>query len=286
MTPSTLSRRAFLIGTGAVALAAACGGDDDSGSGSGSGDSGDAVQPLRVSSELYPTESPQRFAFTLAQGTDFVAGPPATIVFRKPDGSTTSPRATELHADGLPEGRGIYITGAVLDQEGIWEGLIDVEGSESSLPFEVVPVASPIPGATVPTAASPTPTNPLGVDPICTRDPECRLHDTSLTELVATGRPMVVMFATPARCQTQYCGPVLDLLLDVLDEGNHDDVPAVHVEIYRSLTGAALVPTVEDWQLLSEPWLFGLDGNGTVVERLDGAFDRSEIRNLLDRLQS
>jgi hypothetical protein len=283
MALPTVSRRAFLIGTGAVALAAACGGSDDSG-GETSASDPDGVQPLRVSSELYPTETPQRFAYTLAQGSDFVAGPPTTIVFRSPNGRTTSPRATKLHAEGLPEGRGIYISEATLDEEGIWEGLIDIEGSEVSLPFEVMPVASPIPGATVPNAPSPTPSDALGVDPICTRDPECPLHDTSLTQLVGTGQPMAVMFATPARCQTQYCGPVLDLLLDVLDEGNHDDIPAVHVEIYRSLTGAALVPTVEDWRLQSEPWLFGLDGDGTVVERLDGAFDRSEIRNLLDRL--
>jgi hypothetical protein len=283
MLGSPVSRRAFLVGGGAAALAVACGGGDDGGEASdGGGD--DAVQGLRVSSELYPTEAPQRFAFTLAAGPEFVAGPPVTIAFTTPGGRTSTPRNARLHAEGLPEGRGIYVVESTLDEEGIWTGLIDVEGNESELPFEVMPVESPIPGAVVPTAPSPTPADPLGVDPICTRDPACPLHDVSLNGLVATGRPMAVMFATPARCQTQYCGPVLDLLLEVLDEGRHDDVPAVHVEIYRSLTGAALVPTVEDWRLASEPWLFGLDGDGRVVERLDGAFDRSEIRNLLDRL--
>jgi hypothetical protein len=281
MASFTVSRRAFLAGTGATLLLGACGGGSDGDRGESTDD---VVQALRVSSELYPTGTAQRFAFALASGTDFVAGPPATIAFSAPDGRSVAPRTARLHAEGLPEGRGIYAVETVLDQEGIWQGLVDVEGNEAELPFEVRPVASPVPGTTAPASPSPTIADPLGVDPICTRDPQCPLHEQSLTGLIGNGRPLAVMFATPARCQTQYCGPVLDLLLEVLDEGGHPDVDAVHVEIYRSLTGAALVPTVEDWQLASEPWLFGLDGTGTVVARLDGAFDQSEIRGLLDRL--
>ncbi|MGH9027293.1 MAG: hypothetical protein ACRDWD_14435 [Acidimicrobiia bacterium] len=279
----TVSRRAFLAGTGATVLLAACSGGSD---GESDGDDDGALQALRVSSELYPTDTAQRFAFALASGTDFVSGPPATIAFTTPDGGSVAPQTAKLRGDGLPAGRGIYVTETVLDQEGIWQGLVDVEGKESELPFEVLPVASPVPGATAPISPSPTRDDPLGVDPICTRDPQCPLHDVSLTELVGNGQSLAVMFATPARCQTQYCGPVLDLLLDVRDEGVHPDVNAVHVEIYRSLTGAALVPTVDDWRLESEPWLFGIDGAGTVIERLDGAFDRGEIRGLLDRLSA
>jgi hypothetical protein len=279
MASFTVSRRAFLAGTGATLLLGACGGGND-----GDESTADGIQALRVSSELYPAATAQRFAFALASGTDFVAGPPATIAFIAPDGRSVAPKSAHLRAEGLPEGRGIYATETVLDQEGIWQGLVDVEGRESELPFEVRAVASPVPGSTAPGAPSPTLADPLGVDPICTRDPQCPLHEQSLAGVIGNGRPLAVMFATPARCQTQYCGPVLDLLLDVLDEGAYRDLDAVHVEIYRSLTGAALVPTVEHWQLESEPWLFGVDGAGTVVARLDGAFDRSEIRGLLDRL--
>jgi hypothetical protein len=280
MGSPAVSRRAFLAGTGAMAVIAACGG----GSTNDGEESNGSVQALRVSSELYPTNTPQRFAFALSDGVAYLSGPPATIAFEAPNGRTAAPRSATLHAEGLPEGRGIYVNETVLDAEGIWLGLVDVEGNESELPFEVMPVASPVPGGAAPTAPSPTLVDPLGVDPICTREPACPLHEVSLSDLVGTGQPVAVMFATPARCQTQYCGPVLDLLLDVVDEGRHGDLAVVHVEIYRSLDGPQLVPTVTDWQLESEPWLFGLDANGTVVERLDGAFDRSEIRNLLDRL--
>jgi hypothetical protein len=281
MVSPAVSRRAFLAGTGAMAVVAACGGGS-----SNEGEEGGSVQALRVSSELYPTDTRQRFAFALSDGVTYLSGPPATIAFEAPNGRTTAPRTATFHAEGLPEGRGIYVTETVLDQEGIWYGLVDVDvdGVASELPFQVVPVSSPVPGQAAPTAPSPTVADRLGVDPLCTREPACPLHDVSLADLVGTGEPVAVMFATPARCETQYCGPVLDLLLDVLEEGRHPDLPVVHVEIYRSLTGAALVPTVTDWRLESEPWLFGLDGSGTVVARLDGAFDRSEIRGLLDRL--
>jgi hypothetical protein len=41
---------------------------------------------------------------------------------------------------------------------------------------------------------------------------------------------------------------------------------------------------VNAWGLESEPWLFGIDPTGKIVSRIDGAFDRGEIRNLLTNL--
>ena len=38
----------------------------------------------------------------------------------------------------------------------------------------------------------------------------------SLAEVIGAGTPVAAMFATPALCASQYCGPVLDELLDVL----------------------------------------------------------------------
>ncbi|MCJ7439624.1 MAG: hypothetical protein MUP97_17950, partial [Acidimicrobiia bacterium] len=57
-----------------------------------------------------------------------------------------------------------------------------------------------------------------------------------------------------------------------------------HVDIYRSSTGAELSPTVEAWGLESEPWLYTVDGAGTIVGRLDGAFGGNEMTARLDAL--
>ena len=70
----------------------------------------------------------------------------------------------------------------------------------------------------------------------------------SLADVIGTGKPVAVMFATPALCQSQYCGPVLDELLDIMAP-YRDKVTFVHVEIYKSNRGADLSPTVEAWAL-------------------------------------
>ena len=48
---------------------------------------------------------------------------------------------------------------------------------------------------------------------------------------------LAAMFATPALCQSQYCGPVLDELL-ALRDAYADKLTMAHVEIYTSNRGA------------------------------------------------
>ena len=80
------------------------------------------------------------------------------------------------------------------------------------------------------------------------------------------------------------CGPVLDLLLDVLPD--HPDVRAVHAEVYTNpeagLTDYA--PTVRARGLHLEPSLVLVGSDGTVVERLDSIYDRVEVDEALARL--
>jgi hypothetical protein len=121
------------------------------------------------------------------------------------------------------------------------------------------------------------------VKPICTRTPKCPLHDVSLATVIGAGTPVAVMFATPALCQSQYCGPVLDELLDIRAPFA-DAVTFVHVEIYRSNRGADVAPTVAAWGLPSEPWFYTIDPAGTIVGRLDGAFGGDEMRSQLEAL--
>ena len=190
-----------------------------------------------------------------------------------------------LDRAGLPKGRGVYVTGPVLDTAGVWDDVeVKAQGERIPFTFQVNAAAvAPIVGQAAPRAASPTASDTLGVNPICTRQPMCPLHTVSLASVIGTGKPVAVMFATPARCQTQYCGPVLDEMLKIMAP-YQDRITFVHVEIYQELTGTALVPTVTAWHLASEPWLFGVDGAGVIQSRLDGAFGGDEMQVLLDRL--
>ena len=94
-----------------------------------------------------------------------------------------------------------------------------------------------------------------------------------------------MLFATPARCTSQYCGPVLDSLLPLV-ETYQDRVDIVHVDIFKNLQTDETSPTVTAWGLPSEPWLFGVDAAGVITARLDGAFGQDEMRTVLEDLAS
>ncbi len=284
---STLSRRSFLAATGGLLLAAACGsnGGGSSRGGAGSAAKNNVVNPGLLSIEPYASTAPERIAFALADFNGrWIAGPPATVAMQPPGGQLGAPVPAALHAEGLPPGRGVYVVDVPL-AAGIWNAVVQVPGR---LPAKLVwqATATPtvvVPGAKAAATPSPTVTNTMGVDPLCTRVPACPLHSVSLDQALASARPVAVMFATPARCQSRYCGPVLDQLL-ALSAAYRDRVQLIHVEIYKDATSDALVPTVDQWKLPGEPWLFGIDRSGTVAGRLDGAMGTDEVRALLDKI--
>jgi hypothetical protein len=291
VTGFRLSRRSFLAAAGGLVVVAACGSSDDDDQVSvQAGDDhapipqGEGLSALLLASDIYAAGDPQRFVFALAKDGDYASGPPATIAFGPQGGTLGEPVEAELFAAGLPEGRGIYRVDAAFPEPGIWGGVVDSDGQEAELAFNVrEQPGTLVPGQAAPRDPSPTVADPMAVDPLCTREPQCPLHDTSLDQLIGAGLPVAVMFATPARCQSQYCGPVLDEMLTMTGD-YAGRIAFVHVEIYRADTGTDVVPTVDAWALPSEPWLFGVDAGGTVVSRLDGAFGSEEIRRLLDDL--
>ena len=203
-------------------------------------------------SDLYVSADPQRFSLILQRGTRTgikdVAGPPTDVRFKAPGSSWGPFTKLRLDTEGLPENRGIYRTDAVFDQAGTWLGQARVGGKvANTFPQPVAATAiAPVPGQSAPRAASPTITDSLGVKPICTRVPPCPLHTVSLSDVIGTGKPVAVMFATPALCQSAYCGPVLDEMLKIMGP-YQDRVQFVHVDIYKGKTLATLSPTVEAW---------------------------------------
>jgi hypothetical protein len=244
--------------------------------------------PLVLSSDLYASPVEQRLVFALShsssQGIKFASGPSVTVRFRSPAGKTTAATKTTYDRVGLPKGRGVYVSFPVMDTPGIWKVEARAQGQKIPFSVQVLDAAGTlVVGDTAPRAASPTPADTLGVTPICTRQPMCPLHTQSLSSVIGAGKPVAALFATPARCQSQYCGPVLDELLDVMGDFR-DRITFVHTEIYQSAQGTALVPTLDAWKLQSEPWLFGVDGNGIIQSRIDGAFGGTEMRALLAAL--
>jgi hypothetical protein len=286
-----MSRRAFLAGSGAVLLAA-CSSSDSNGDGNGGASSGGSRTraAFRMEIEPYVSEQPQRFAFVLVDNErNFAGGPDAQITITPPGGEPTGPLAATYHDEGLSDGRGVYIVEPILAEPGNWTGMVAIDGhgdAELAFPVTASP-ETPVLGAAGRPVASPTTADTLGTDPLCTRTDDasnpapCSFHERSLDQVVGKGMPVIAMFATPARCQSRYCGPVLDQLIAVAPEYEGRILP-VHVEIFRDLQSNNLVTATQIWLgTTGEPWVFALDGAGNVTGRLSGAFATDEVRALI-----
>ena len=290
MDTSPFSRRAFLALAGGTLLVACGGGGNDAEPTAGDGTSDLTFTEVNagvMSSDLFMTSQPQRFAFAAIAKEGQTAGKRAQVAFAKP-GSTSVSRSdlvpAAFHGEGLPDQRGVYTVDTVFDEVGAWPAIIEYDGEINQFAVQVNPQASTVvPGAAAIATPTPTTTAPLGTDPLCTLNPPCRLHERSLDAMLTSARPIALLFATPARCSSRYCGPVLESVLGVTPD-YEPGIAFVHVEIYKNLTSNDRVAAVDKWGLPGEPWLFTIGADGKVRDRLDGAFDQSEIREVLDRL--
>ena len=119
-------------------------------------------------------------------------------------------------------------------------------------------------------------------------EPNPAFYRLSLADAIASGKPSVLLFSTPAFCQTRLCGPAYDIV-SALQKRYGNAVNFVHVEVYTGLPD----PSANNWEvapamtalgLRSEPWLFLIDRNGTVAYRVEGLFTESEIESHLKAL--
>ena len=62
-------------------------------------------------------------------------------------------------------------------------------------------------------------------------------HDLTIAAGLQTGKPLLVLFGTPAFCETRTCGPVMETVMLPLKQKYADRAVFIHVEPYR-LAGA------------------------------------------------
>jgi hypothetical protein len=118
---------------------------------------------------------------------------------------------------------------------------------------------------------------------IDTRIPPSSMHDVDFADVVGR-KPVVLLFATAALCQSRVCGPVIDITEQVKAERGDDDVAFVHQEIYRDNdVGKGFRPSVAAWGLPTEPWVFVVGRDGRVVARYEGAFSAKELNSAIDK---
>jgi len=140
-------------------------------------------------------------------------------------------------------------------------------------------------GDQAPPISTPTYTSVGGdLEQIDTRVPAAReLHEDNFADVVGK-RPAVLMFATPALCQTRVCGPVVDEMLEVSAEAP-EEIAFIHQEVYiDNELEKGVRPQLTKFGLQSEPWTFVVGADGRIVERFEGAFSIAELREAVSRL--
>lgn len=96
-------------------------------------------------------------------------------------------------------------------------------------------------------------------------------------------KPVVLVFATPALCQSRVCGPVVDVAEQVRVETGRK-VAFVHQEVYRdNKVDRGLRPQLASWRLASEPWIFVIDRRGRITARFEGAVSVPELREQVEK---
>jgi len=279
MTPSKpravgIDRRTFLLGTATAGLVVACGGSD-------------APETSYSVVQRYPADvfvpGEVRLPFSLADAAEFITDGPdelgAQIVDL--DGNAIGERIAAVRRDITPAP--YYAFRTTIDTPGVY-GIIVDGGPETGANFQVMErdqVTIPRPGDVLAGFDTPTVGEPRGVDPICTREPECPFHSVTLADALSVGRHVAYFVGTPAFCQTGSCTPALETMIGVESEYAEDYV-FVHAEVWSDLSATVTAPAVDALGLTFEPALFITGPDGVIAERLDGLWDATELRERLD----
>ncbi len=92
----------------------------------------------------------------------------------------------------------------------------------------------------------------------------------------------MIVFATPALCQSRVCGPVVDIAEEVKAE-NEGKADFIHMEVYRDNEfDKGYRPQLAAYNLRTEPWVFAIDRRGRIAGRIEGAFSARELERLVD----
>jgi hypothetical protein len=177
----------------------------------------------------------------------------------------------------------VYVTTARFAHDGNWDLLaIFRNGSRYSgtlLPSIKVGRYAAIPdvGQRPPRIHTPTAADVHGdLSKIDTRSPHDDMHAVDFADVLGK-KPVVLLFATPALCQSRVCGPVVDVAEQVKHETG-SGVAFIHQEVYNHNNASdGYRPQLRAFGLRSEPWLFVVDRKGIIRARIEGAFSATEL---------
>jgi hypothetical protein len=203
---------------------------------------------------------------------------------------TTKPSfQAKTTADDPAAAQVAYVSDVPLNKPGQWEfGALIKKGS--SYQYSLLPASGPVgdypmpqPGQKPPPIHTLTAGEVSDISQIDTRVPPDDMHDDDFADVLGK-KPVVLLFATPALCQSRVCGPVTDITEQVKSEFG-DKVAFIHQEIYNNnQINDGVRPQLRAFHLSTEPWAYVIDRTGKVSTVLQGPFSVQELESAVRRV--
>lgn len=247
------------------------------------------------------------FAFFYAGSKDKPVDPPrpgptVKASFLPIPGQPEAPADAEPRLVTPSEGVGVYgARNVTFPEAGFWEVEVtaSIDGAESTAKgaFEVFAEPQlPFQGQPAPRTRNHVWGAPdVPVKAIDSRaeeggdDPAPGLHDAVIADVIAAGKPMLVVVATPVFCQSRFCGPITDMA-EELDSRYGDRMEFVHLEVYRDFDRNAVNAAAAEWAYveekkeLTEPWTYLVGSDGVIVDRWDNVASEAEVAAAIEAL--
>jgi hypothetical protein len=204
------------------------------------------------------------------------------------DSMLVQPRFASTTVDQDPVAiKAIYEAQVPVSKPGQWAALVltrTPQGWLAGVTQFVVRKSSDIPnvGQRPPSIHTPTAASVDGdLAKIDTRVPPDDMHRVDFASVIGR-RPIALLFATPALCQSRVCGPVTDVVFQLEHEFG-SRMTFIHNEVYVDNDVAkGLRAQLLAFHLETEPWLFTFNSEGRVVARLEGPFGTRAARQAIE----
>ena len=203
---------------------------------------------------------------------------------------TTQPSfQAKTTADDPAAAQVAYVSDIPFDKPGPWEFAALIK-SGGSFQYSLLPSPNPVGDYPMPQVGQKTPVihtltagEVSNISQIDTRVPPDDMHSDDFANVVGK-KPVVLLFATPALCQSRVCGPVTDIAEQVKQQYG-DKVAFIHQEIYNNnRINDGPRPQMTAFHQNTEPWAYVIDRTGKVSTVLQGPFSVQELQSAVQKV--
>lgn len=117
--------------------------------------------------------------------------------------------------------------------------------------------------------------------------PDPELHSLTVAQAIASGQPTMIVVSTPTYCVSRFCGPITERI-QALAGVNQGAMNYIHLEVWKDFEGKAINKAAAEWiyptktEDATEPWVFVLNGSGTITHRFDNIATDSELESAVN----